>query len=175
VLIVTNNHQPLLANRSCARIFGFESPVEILALDSIAGLIAPIELARLEASATEGPGDSGGAEIHRFGGVRKDGLLIRLISTAKPIEWRGRQAVVLMLLEILVSERTEAALSEREAQLGAIATDVTERKCADTALRESEARFRDYSELGSDWLWEMDENLRFIYISPDIFRTATLT
>ena len=43
--------------------------------------------------------------------------------------------------------------------------DITERKQADLALGESEERFRDFADSASDWLWEMDENLRFTFIS----------
>jgi PAS domain S-box-containing protein len=50
----------------------------------------------------------------------------------------------------------------------ALVQDITERKKAEEELKKSEERFRDFSELGSDWLWEMDENLRFKYMSPDI-------
>ncbi|MBK8964795.1 MAG: PAS domain S-box protein [Candidatus Competibacteraceae bacterium] len=43
--------------------------------------------------------------------------------------------------------------------------ELNERQRVETALRESEARFRDVTEAASDWIWEMDENLRFIYLS----------
>jgi len=55
-------------------------------------------------------------------------------------------------------------------RVACVVKEVTAEKRAEEDLRMSEERFRDFSELGSDWLWEMDENLRFIYISPDISR-----
>jgi PAS domain-containing protein len=53
VLIVTKEYEPLLANQTCARIFDFESPAEIKALDSIVDLIASPALAQLGAVATD--------------------------------------------------------------------------------------------------------------------------
>ena len=47
----------------------------------------------------------------------------------------------------------------------AVATDVTAHHRAAAALKKSEERFRDYAETASDWLWEMDETLRFSYFS----------
>ncbi len=51
------------------------------------------------------------------------------------------------------SEDVEAAL--------VIQRDVTDRKEAELALRESEQRFRDYAEIASDWFWESDSEHRF--------------
>ncbi len=44
-------------------------------------------------------------------------------------------------------------------------TDITERKEAAARLAASEARFRDFAESASDWLWEQDAELRFTFLS----------
>ena len=44
-------------------------------------------------------------------------------------------------------------------------TDLTAIKQQEELLAESEARFQDFAESGSDWLWEMDRDLRFYYFS----------
>jgi PAS domain S-box-containing protein len=49
------------------------------------------------------------------------------------------------------------------------ATDVTERKRAEEALRESEAKFRDYAETASDWLWETGPDYKFTLLTENAF------
>jgi PAS domain S-box-containing protein len=49
-----------------------------------------------------------------------------------------------------------------------VSIDVTAQILAEHALRESEQRFRQLADAGSDWFWEMDAELRFTYVSPNI-------
>ncbi len=53
-------------------------------------------------------------------------------------------------------------------------SDITARKNEQSALYESEMRFRSLTELSSDWYWEQDENFRFTRIDGSIFRDGGL-
>ena len=44
--------------------------------------------------------------------------------------------------------------------------DVTERREADAELRESRARYRALVETSFDWIWEVDADARYTYVSP---------
>ncbi|MAN80217.1 MAG: hypothetical protein CMF64_07475 [Magnetovibrio sp.] len=66
-------------------------------------------------------------------------------------------------LEKLVADRTRELRSE-----------IRVREIAETSWRESEERLRDIAESASDWVWEMDQDLRFTYISDRFFQITEL-
>lgn len=66
-------------------------------------------------------------------------------------------------LEKLVADRTRELRSE-----------IRVREIAETSWRESEERLRDIAESASDWFWEMDQDLRFTYISDRFFQITDL-
>jgi PAS domain S-box-containing protein len=47
-----------------------------------------------------------------------------------------------------------------------IANDISERKRAEEALQESEKRFRDVAENAREWVWEVDPEGKYTYVSP---------
>jgi PAS domain S-box-containing protein len=51
--------------------------------------------------------------------------------------------------------------------------DVTERKHAEVALRESEAKFRDYAETASDWFWEIGPDYKFTLLTENAFGSGS--
>jgi len=49
-----------------------------------------------------------------------------------------------------------------------VTVDITETRLADEALRESQERYQSLVEKIHDWVWEIDENAAFTYVSPKV-------
>ncbi len=49
-----------------------------------------------------------------------------------------------------------------------ISVDITERKKTEEAFKESEAKFRSLVESTSDWIWQIDNNAVYTYVSPKV-------
>jgi PAS domain S-box-containing protein len=75
---------------------------------------------------------------------RKDGSRVPVLIGAATFEGGGNQGVSFVL-------------------------DLTERKCAEEALGESEGKFRDYAETASDWFWEIGPDYKFTLLTENAF------
>lgn len=53
--------------------------------------------------------------------------------------------------------------------------DITERKRAEEQLLESEHRFRDIAHSMADWIWEVDENGKYTYVSDSVEKVLGYT
>jgi PAS domain S-box-containing protein len=65
--------------------------------------------------------------------------------------------------------RPAFAASGELAEIITTQIDVTERKRAEDALRESEAKLRDYAETASDWFWEIGPDYKFTLLTENAF------
>lgn len=68
-------------------------------------------------------------------------------------------------------KRAEASLRDQQGKvIGLLTTgqDITHRRETEYALRESEARFRGLVESTSDWIWEVDPQGLYTYVSPQV-------
>ncbi|MEZ5602086.1 MAG: PAS domain S-box protein [Candidatus Competibacteraceae bacterium] len=94
---------------------------------------------------------------------RQSGLLAAVLHYAI---WILGSLAAIAIATLLWSSLLQRQVTQRTRQLQ---RELNERRQAETALRESEARFRDVTEAASDWIWEMNGNLRFTYLSERFY------
>ena len=87
------------------------------------------------------------------------------------VQWRhksGRPIWVSVSVDPVKNERGDVVASR------GVAVEITARKQAELALRESHARFQDLAESASDTFWELDSELRFVTSFGDFLPDYTL-
>ena len=70
--------------------------------------------------------------------------------------------------ETVLVDLSSRSVRDRQGKLEYFVTvyqDVTDRRSAERALRDSEQRFRDFATAAADWFWETDQSLRYTYVS----------
>jgi signal transduction histidine kinase len=78
--------------------------------------------------------------------------------------WR-RQATFIALCALCVAAGFVVLFRLLAVQFRRLENRTAELVRSAAALRENEARFRDFATTSSDWFWEQDENLRYTFIS----------
>ncbi|MBI4780736.1 MAG: PAS domain S-box protein [Oscillatoriophycideae cyanobacterium NC_groundwater_1537_Pr4_S-0.65um_50_18] len=86
---------------------------------------------------------------------------------AQPIQTDSQEIMV----EVDGSTRSYLIVAQKYDQNQAavsVGIDISDRKQAEIALKESEAKFRSLVEQTNDWVWAMDCNWRFTYLNPRV-------
>jgi PAS domain S-box-containing protein len=107
ILIVDEDWRAIFANEAAARIFGYDSPQEIIALESLETIVVPEDRQLIRERLTSR--FSGGAAPREYErrGLRKDGSTIWLRTMIRLVEWEGKQAVQATEIDITESKRSE--------------------------------------------------------------------
>jgi PAS domain S-box-containing protein len=141
-----NETEILYWSEEAARIFGFDPLRGIPSRQAVWQRIHPDDLDRVNANIEHGVREKR-SFLNEFRIILPDGTVKHVEATNYPVFSASGE-----LLEIF-----------------ATGIDVTERKWAEQALRESETKFRDYAETASDWFWETDPDHKFTVLTENAF------
>jgi PAS domain S-box-containing protein len=105
--------------------------------------------------------------LHPEDRAHTDAIREKLLSEGKSYELDYRIVLPDGIVKFihLVARPVFNASSNSPVEYVGTVMDVTKRKQAEKALRESEQRFRDFTESASDWYWETGPDHRFIAVS----------
>jgi PAS domain S-box-containing protein len=136
----------LYGSEEIYRIWGFDPALGVPSLEAVIQRVHPDDRDRMR------------AQVQRAVSEKRDySIAYRIVlpdGTIKHLEAIGRPAF---------------SSSGELAEIVTTQIDVTARKCAEQALRESEGKFRDYAETASDWFWEIGSDYKFTLLTENAF------
>lgn len=112
-IVIDADGKPLFANQTYARIFGYDSPDEILSLGSLDRICAPEDLATLRRYRQARLAGGYAPEEYEFRGIRKDGQMIWIRSHVRVVSWNGRTAVQSTVIDITLRKHYEQRLHQQ--------------------------------------------------------------
>ncbi|MDP6952325.1 MAG: ATP-binding protein, partial [Alphaproteobacteria bacterium] len=140
-IFICQQDKIVYANQAFVAIYGYGSPSEVVALESVACLEMPAERRRLrDYMVRRGRGEAAPA-VYDLQGLRKDGSSVWVENRVQEISWMGRPSQLV------------------------IASDITERREAIDALRKVEAQAAESHALLVDAIEALSEG--FALIGPD--------
>jgi PAS domain S-box-containing protein len=119
-IAVFRGHRAVFANHALARLGGFASPDQILAVDSFARMTHPDDLPRLEAFLAGLIGGAAAPAAIEFRGLRRDGSTFWARAEATTVEWDGKPGMLVALSDVSARVKFEEDLRASQGQLQAV-------------------------------------------------------
>jgi len=189
--LIVAGQEILFADARAARLLGFDASMRLTDHGEVADLFDDDERAWLERAALAGGQGGAAADLLSVLARGRDGAPYRLLARVTAVQWGVRRATLLSFID---AAAVVPALSSPATTGGAV-TPVTplpaaaapfggqapERSVADggslahwiTRTRQLEAiaaRYRQYARSVADFFWELDADLRFRRVSPELER-----
>ena len=124
-IVIHRDFVPLFVNPSFARMHGFDSPDDILALESFQVLIAPNEHARLESYAQKRLRTNDQPVHYEYEALRRDGSAMTLQTTASVVSWRGETAIQATVVDITDLKQARSDLEIYQTELRRLASELS--------------------------------------------------
>jgi len=109
-IVIERDGLPLFANQTYARIFGYDTPDQILALSSLDPLFAPNEQRRVRGLRRSGAWTRSPAEPIELQGTRRDGRTIWVEILSQEVFWQGAPALQSTVADITLRKGYEERL-----------------------------------------------------------------
>jgi diguanylate cyclase (GGDEF)-like protein/PAS domain S-box-containing protein len=113
-ILIHRDWKPLFVNQAYVDILGYDSPEEILAMESRESQVAPHERARIRRYGEARRKGEEAPSHYEYDAVRKDGSIVILHNVVRSITWEGRPATQNVLIDITKRKRAEEVLRRYE-------------------------------------------------------------
>ena len=143
--LVIRGDVAVYANETAAGIFGFATAAELTQRPSIVSLFPKEEWPRIRRNmlSQSGPKNHAVPMRYKLTVIDSDGKTRLLLATSREIPWNGQSAILLSLVGIddVVPELGTTGISDQ--------------------------RYKHYAKASADFFWELDEKLRFSFLTEE--------
>jgi PAS domain S-box-containing protein len=179
-ILIHQDFTPLFVNQAYAIMHGYDTPDDILRLETIESLAAPHERARWRQYKEARLRGEDAPTNYEYQAVRKDGSLIWVENKVRMVPWKDATAIQSTVYDITDRKQTEAALQQTHNQLerrvaertaalqrmnDQLHAEITERQEAEEKLRVRETQLRTITETVNAALF-IYQDTQLCYVNP---------